>query len=54
MDHRFPSTPPPLIQEATYTKYVYQHSTHYVGVGWCIKWGTVFQRQENKWIFDRV
>ena len=31
--------PPPVIQDATYTKYVYQHSIHYVGVGSCIKKG---------------
>ena len=29
--------PPPVIQDATYTKHVYQHSKHYVGVGSCIK-----------------
>ena len=23
----------PMIQDATYTKHVYQHSKHYVGVG---------------------
>ena len=36
MEHRLP---PPVIQNATYTKHVYQHSKQYVGVGCCIKGG---------------
>ena len=36
MEHRPPS---PVIQDATYTKHVYQHSKHNVGVGSCIKGG---------------
>ena len=41
--------PPPLIQDATYTKYVYQHSKHYVGVGSCIKGGgAMLQRQKTE------
>ena len=37
MEHRPP--PPLVIQDATYTKNVYQHSKHYMGVGSCIKGG---------------
>ena len=51
MEHRFPT----VIQDATYTKYVYQHSKHYVGVGSCIKGGTMLQRQKKTkiWLFNR-
>ena len=45
MEHR---SPPPVIQEATYTKHVYQQSKHYVGVGSCIKVGTMLQRQKTE------
>ena len=39
---------PPVIKDATYTKYVYQHSKDYVGVGSCIKGGTILQRQKTE------
>ena len=39
---------PPVIQDATYTKHVYQDSKHYVGVGSCIKGGTMLQRQKTE------
>ena len=52
MEHRFP---PPVIQEATYTKHVYQHSIHYVGLGSCIKGrNDVAEGKKTKmWLFDR-
>ena len=38
-----------MIQDATYTKHVYQHSNHYVGVGSCIKGGgAMLQRQKTE------
>ena len=47
----------PLIQDATYTKHVYQQSQHFVGVGYCIKGqrggGAMLQGQNPKmWPFD--
>ena len=32
---------PPVKQDTTYTKHVYQYSKHYVGVGSCFKGGNV-------------
>ena len=53
MEHR---PPPPVIQEATYTKHVYQHSKHFVGVGSCIKGGgddVAEAKKPKMWLFDR-
>ena len=47
-------SPPPVTQDATYTKHVYQHSKHYVGVGSCIKGGEPCCRgkKQKMWLFD--
>ena len=39
---------PPVIQDATYTKYMYQHSKQYVGVGSWIKGGNNVAEAKNR------
>ena len=39
---------PPVIQDTTYTKQVYQHSKHYVAVGSCINVGDNVEEAKKK------
>ena len=44
--------PPPVKQDTTYTKHVYQYSKHYVGVGSCFKGGRCCRGKKTKmWLF---
>ena len=47
-----PPLPPPVKQDATYTKQVYRHIKHCVGVGSCFTGGggggTMLQRQKTE------
>ena len=48
-------SPPPVKQNTTDTKHVYQHSKHYVGVGSCFKGRNDFadaDKKTKKWLFD--
>ena len=42
MEYRFP-----VIQDATYTKHVYQHSKHYVGLGSCIRGDDIVEEKSR-------
>ena len=40
--------PPPVKQDTTYTKHVYRHIKHCVGVGSCFTGGTMLQRKKTE------
>ena len=42
------SPPPPVKQDATYTKHVYRHIKHCVGVGSCFKGGNDVAEAKNR------
>ena len=42
------TSPPPVKQDTTYTKHVYRHSKHYVGVGSCFTGGNDVAEAKNR------